>query len=150
MSYGPLEQAFINAAELMRAGANMVKLEGGNWLCETVKILTECTVPVCGHLGLTPQSVNVFGGYKVQGRDKQAGMQLLVLAYVPARLARQITEVPSIPVISVGAGNATDEQILVMHDVLGIIGDHTPRFAKNFLAYTAAISARQCGNISRK
>ncbi|WP_037388972.1 3-methyl-2-oxobutanoate hydroxymethyltransferase [Serratia symbiotica] len=139
MSYATLEQAFTNAAELMRAGANMVKLEGGNWLCETVKILTECAVPVCGHLGLTPQSVNVFGGYKVQGRDKQAGMQLLVLAYVPARLARQITEVPSIPVIGVGAGNATDDQILVMHDVLGIIGDHTPRFAKNFLAYSSDI-----------
>lgn len=66
-------------------------------------------------------------------------MQLLVLAYVPARLARQITEVPSIPVIGVGAGNATDDQILVMHDVLGIIGDHTPRFAKNFLAYSSDI-----------
>ncbi len=83
MSYATLAQTFTNAAELMRAGANMVKLEGGNWLCETVKMLTECAVPVCGYFGLTPQSVNVFGGYKVQGRDKQAGMQLLVLAYVP-------------------------------------------------------------------
>ncbi|ERK12067.1 3-methyl-2-oxobutanoate hydroxymethyltransferase [Serratia fonticola AU-P3(3)] len=148
MSYATPELACQSAAEVMRAGANMVKIEGGSWLCETVKMLTERAVPVCGHLGLTPQSVNVFGGYKVQGRDELAakqllidaqnlelaGMQLLVLECVPTELARQVTEALSIPVIGIGAGNATDGQILVMHDALGITGGHTPKFAKNFLA----------------
>ena len=138
---------------LMQAGANMVKLEGGSWLCETVKMLTERAVPVCGHLGLTPQSVNVFGGYKVQGRDELAakqlledaknlelaGMQLLVLECVPTELARKITEELTIPVIGIGAGNATDGQILVMHDAFGITGGHTPKFAKNFLAQSGDI-----------
>ncbi len=148
MSYATPELACQSAAEVMRAGANMVKIEGGSWLCETVKMLAERAVPVCGHLGLTPQSVNVFGGYKVQGRDELAakqllidaqnlelaGMQLLVLECVPTELARQVTEALSIPVIGIGAGNATDGQILVMHDTLGITGGHTPKFAKNFLA----------------
>ncbi|AKG68138.1 MULTISPECIES: 3-methyl-2-oxobutanoate hydroxymethyltransferase [Serratia] len=148
MSYATPELACQSAAEVMRAGANMVKIEGGSWLCETVKMLAERAVPVCGHLGLTPQSVNVFGGYKVQGRDELAakqllidaqnlelaGMQLLVLECVPTELARQVTEALSIPVIGIGAGNATDGQILVMHDALGITGGHTPKFAKNFLA----------------
>ncbi|MGM0513549.1 MAG: 3-methyl-2-oxobutanoate hydroxymethyltransferase [Pseudomonadota bacterium] len=148
MSYATPELACQSAAEVMRAGANMVKIEGGSWLCETVKMLTERAVPVCGHLGLTPQSVNVFGGYKVQGRDELAakqllidaqnlelaGMQLLVLECVPTELARQVTEALSIPVIGIGASNATDGQILVMHDALGITGGHTPKFAKNFLA----------------
>ncbi|WP_422526588.1 3-methyl-2-oxobutanoate hydroxymethyltransferase [Serratia fonticola] len=148
MSYATPELACQSAAEVMRAGANMVKIEGGSWLCETVKMLTERAVPVCGHLGLTPQFVNVFGGYKVQGRDELAakqllidaqnlelaGMQLLVLECVPTELARQVTEALSIPVIGIGAGNATDGQILVMHDALGITGGHTPKFAKNFLA----------------
>jgi 3-methyl-2-oxobutanoate hydroxymethyltransferase len=148
MSYATPELACQSSAEVMRAGANMVKIEGGSWLCETVKMLAERAVPVCGHLGLTPQSVNVFGGYKVQGRDELAakqllidaqnlelaGMQLLVLECVPTELARQVTEALSIPVIGIGAGNATDGQILVMHDALGITGGHTPKFAKNFLA----------------
>lgn len=153
MSYATPEQACQSSAELMRAGANMVKLEGGSWLCETVKMLAERAVPVCGHLGLTPQSVNVFGGYKVQGRDELAakqllidaqnlelaGMQLLVLECVPTELARQVTETLSIPVIGIGAGNATDGQILVMHDALGITGGHIPKFAKNFLAESGDI-----------
>jgi 3-methyl-2-oxobutanoate hydroxymethyltransferase len=148
MSYATPEQAFASSATLMQAGANMVKLEGGSWLCDTVKQLTERAVPVCGHLGLTPQSVNIFGGYKVQGRDEiaanqllqdaqnleHAGAQLLVLECIPAELARKITEALSIPVIGIGAGNATDGQILVMHDAFGITGGHIPKFAKNFLA----------------
>ncbi|WON78874.1 3-methyl-2-oxobutanoate hydroxymethyltransferase [Serratia sp. UGAL515B_01] len=153
MSYATPEQAFTSAAELMRAGANMVKLEGGSWLYETVKMLTERAVPVCGHLGLTPQSVNVFGGYKVQGRDELAakqlledaknlelaGIQLLVLECVPTELAQKVTEALSIPVIGIGAGKATDGQILVMHDALGITGGHTPKFVKNFLAQSGDI-----------
>lgn len=148
MSYATPEQAFASSATLMQAGANMIKLEGGSWLCDTVKQLTERAVPVCGHLGLTPQSVNIFGGYKVQGRDEiaanqllqdaqnleHAGAQLLVLECIPAELARKVTEALSIPVIGIGAGNATDGQILVMHDAFGITGGHIPKFAKNFLA----------------
>lgn len=147
MSYATPQQTFDNAAQLMRAGANMVKLEGGSWLAETVQMLTERAVPVCGHLGLTPQSVNIFGGYKVQGRGdaaqtlfddaralEAAGAQLLVLECVPVALAKRITEALSIPVIGIGAGNVTDGQILVMHDAFGITGGHIPKFAKNFLS----------------
>ncbi|PLR40995.1 3-methyl-2-oxobutanoate hydroxymethyltransferase [Chimaeribacter californicus] len=148
MSCNTPEQACENAATLMRAGANMVKLEGGSWLCDTVKKLTERAVPVCGHLGLTPQSVNIFGGYKVQGRDdaaadrllqdalnlEQAGAQLMVLECVPVALAERVTRALQIPVIGIGAGNVTDGQILVMHDAFGITGGHVPKFAKNFLA----------------
>ncbi|NIF33138.1 3-methyl-2-oxobutanoate hydroxymethyltransferase [Enterobacter sp. Cy-643] len=155
MAYATPEQAFANSAEVMRAGANMVKIEGGRWLAGTVKMLTERAVPVCGHLGLTPQSVNIFGGYKVQGRDEQAaqtllddalaleaaGAQLLVLECVPVELAQRVTEALSIPVIGIGAGNVTDGQILVMHDAFGITGGHIPKFAKNFLAETGDIRA---------
>jgi 3-methyl-2-oxobutanoate hydroxymethyltransferase len=155
MAYATPEQAFDNAAQVMRAGANMVKIEGGQWLADTVRLLTERAVPVCGHLGLTPQSVNIFGGYKVQGRgdaaaqtlmeDAQAleaaGAQLLVLECVPKALAQRITDTLSIPVIGIGAGNGTDGQILVMHDAFGITGGHIPKFAKNFLAQTGDIRA---------
>ncbi|KOC88451.1 3-methyl-2-oxobutanoate hydroxymethyltransferase [Winslowiella iniecta] len=148
MSYATPQQTFDNAAQLMRAGANMVKLEGGKWLAETVKQLTERAVPVCGHLGLTPQSVNIFGGYKIQGREaadadrllddalalEAAGAQLLVLECVPVALAKRVTEALSIPVIGIGAGNVTDGQILVMHDAFAITGGHIPKFAKNFLS----------------
>ncbi|MDT3610830.1 3-methyl-2-oxobutanoate hydroxymethyltransferase [Cronobacter sakazakii] len=148
MAYATPEQAFENSATVMRAGANMVKIEGGQWLADTVRMLTERAVPVCGHLGLTPQSVNIFGGYKVQGRDEAAaqtllndalaleaaGAQLLVLECVPVALAQRITDALSIPVIGIGAGNVTDGQILVMHDAFGITGGHIPKFAKNFLA----------------
>ncbi|MGM3162786.1 3-methyl-2-oxobutanoate hydroxymethyltransferase [Dickeya undicola] len=149
------EQACQQAAALMRAGANMVKIEGGSWLVPTVRMLTERAVPVCGHLGLTPQSVNIFGGYKVQGRDEaaanqllqdalaleQAGAQLLVLECVPVSLAQRVTEALTIPVIGIGAGNVTDGQILVMHDALGVTGGHTPKFARNFMAEAADIRA---------
>lgn len=154
MSYATPEQACLNAARLMQAGANMVKLEGGRWLCETVVALTQRAVPVCGHLGLTPQSVNIFGGYKVQGREQesaenllrdaieleQAGIQLLVLECVPVSLAEQITQRLNIPVIGIGAGHVTDGQILVMHDAFGITDENlTPKFAKNFLAQSGDI-----------
>lgn len=155
MSYSTPQQTFDSAAQLMRAGANMVKLEGGKWLADTVKQLTERAVPVCGHLGLTPQSVNIFGGYKIQGRAEAdaerlledalaleaAGMQLLVLECVPVALAKRVTDALSIPVIGIGAGNVTDGQILVMHDAFGITGGHIPKFAKNFLAETGDIRA---------
>ncbi|WP_318456359.1 3-methyl-2-oxobutanoate hydroxymethyltransferase [Photobacterium leiognathi] len=150
MSYATPEQACESAAKLMRAGANMVKLEGGAWLADTISMLAERAVPVCAHLGLTPQSVNIFGGYKVQGRDidkaeqmvkdaivlKNAGAQIIVLECVPASLAERITKAVDIPVIGIGAGNSTDGQILVMHDMFGISANYMPKFSKNFLAET--------------
>lgn len=153
MAYATPEQAFTHAATLMRAGANMVKLEGGLWLTDTVRMLTERAVPVCGHLGLTPQSVNIFGGYNVQGRSEDdaeilvndalaleaAGIQLLVLECVPVPLAERITKALTIPVIGIGAGNVTDGQILVMHDALGLTGGHLPKFSKDFLKETGDI-----------
>jgi len=153
MSYATPEQACKNAAKLMQAGANMVKLEGGEWLVDTVKFLTDRSVPVCAHLGLTPQSVNIFGGYKVQGRDQEkadqmvrdaiamqnAGAQIVLLECVPASLAKKITESVDVPVIGIGAGNHTDGQILVMHDMFGISANYMPKFSKNFLVETGDI-----------
>lgn len=150
MSYSTPEQACLEAGKLMQAGANMVKLEGGAWLAETISRLTERAVPVCAHLGLTPQSVNIFGGYKVQGRDcdkaeqmvkdaillKNAGAQIILLECVPASLAERITKAVEVPVIGIGAGNQTDGQILVMHDLFGISANYIPRFSKNYLAET--------------
>ena len=155
MSYADPVTACSNAAQLMAAGASMVKLEGGDWLCETVKQLQRNGVPVCGHLGLTPQSVHVFGGFRVQGRDVEqaeeiyrnalalqaAGIQLLVLECVPSALAERITKALRIPVIGIGAGNCTDGQILVMHDAFGITSGYTPKFTKNFLAESGDIRA---------
>lgn len=153
MSYATPEQTMMNAAALMQAGASMVKVEGGHWLLESVKMLTERGIPVCAHLGLTPQSVNVFGGFKIQGRDadnaqrildeakalEAAGAQLLVVECIPATLAKTITETLTIPVIGIGAGSDTDGQILVMHDVLGISSGYIPRFSKNYLKQTGEI-----------
>jgi len=153
MSYGTLEQTLQNVVPLMQAGANMVKLEGGDFLLPTVKALTERGVPVCGHLGLTPQSVHIFGGYKVQGKTdaaadamvaqakalQDAGAQLLVLECIPTALAKRITQALRIPVIGIGAGNVTDGQVLVMHDLLGISSGYIPKFSKNYLAQTGEI-----------
>ena len=155
MSYATPEQTYQNAARLMAAGARMVKMEGGDWLCESIRHLTRNGVPVCGHLGLTPQSVHVFGGFKVQGRDEfhsqeiyrqalelqAAGIQLLVLECVPVALAERITKALRIPVIGIGAGPATDGQILVMHDAFGITSGYVPKFTKNFLAETGDMRA---------
>lgn len=147
MSYGSTADTLHNAAELMRSGAHMVKLEGGAWLLDSVRALAERGVPVCGHLGLTPQSVNSFGGWIVQGRDpadaerilrdalglQEAGASMLVLECVPRALAARVSTQLSIPVIGIGAGSATDAQVLVMHDLLGM-NPHPPRFVRNFLA----------------
>ncbi|CAJ1905036.1 3-methyl-2-oxobutanoate hydroxymethyltransferase [Aeromonas veronii] len=155
MSYATPEQTYQNAARLMAAGARMVKMEGGDWLCDSIRHLTRNGVPVCGHLGLTPQSVHVFGGFKVQGRDEfqaqeiyrqalelqAAGIQLLVLECVPTALAERITKALRIPVIGIGAGPATDGQILVMHDAFGVTSGYVPKFSKNFLAETGDVRA---------
>ena len=155
MSYATPEQTYQNAARLMAAGARMVKMEGGDWLCDSIRHLTRNGVPVCGHLGLTPQSVHVFGGFKVQGRDEfqaqeiyrqalelqAAGIQLLVLECVPTALAERIIKALRIPVIGIGAGPATDGQILVMHDAFGVTSGYVPKFTKNFLAETGDVRA---------
>ncbi len=147
MSYATEVDALDNSAKLMQAGANMVKLEGGMWLLNSVKLLTERGIPVCGHLGLTPQSVDALGGFNVQGRDKQAakqliddalalekaGAKLLVLECVPAQLAKTISEKLTIPTIGIGAGANTDGQVLVLHDMLGINANFKPKFVKNFM-----------------
>jgi len=154
MSYSTPAQAMANAALLMQAGAQMVKLEGGAWLEDTVIQLTERGIPVCIHLGLTPQSVNKFGGYKVQGRGDQqadeilqdaaileaAGADLLVLECVPTALAKRITESLSIPTIGIGAGKYTDAQVLVVNDLIGLT-EKPPKFSKNFLSETGSIPA---------
>jgi 3-methyl-2-oxobutanoate hydroxymethyltransferase len=152
MSYASTADALANATTLMQAGAHMVKMEGGEWLLESVRALTQAGVPVCGHLGLTPQSVNIFGGFVAQGRDPEAaqrierdaralaesGAQLLVLECVPRALAATITTALSIPVIGIGAGAATDAQVLVLHDLLGL-NSRPPRFVKDFLAGSGSI-----------
>ncbi|GAB3286181.1 3-methyl-2-oxobutanoate hydroxymethyltransferase [Parahaliea aestuarii] len=147
MTYSSAEDALSNSAMLMQAGAQMVKMEGGVWLSDTISMLVERGIPVCAHLGLTPQSVNVFGGYRVQGRTpksaksiladaveiQDAGASLLVLECVPAHLATDISEKLDIPVIGIGAGAGTDAQVLVLHDLLGLSG-HSPKFVQNFMA----------------
>ena len=146
MSYATEAQTLDNAAVLMQAGAQMVKLEGGEWLADTVQLLTERGIPVCGHVGLTPQSVHKLGGYKVQGKEQQAaaqmiadakalesaGAELIVVECVPSSLGRELSEAVDIPVIGIGAGPDTDGQVLVLHDMLGI-SQRLPSFSKNFL-----------------
>lgn len=154
MTFSHEHQALDNSAMLMRAGANMVKLEGGSWLNTTVRMLCERGIPVCGHLGLTPQSVHKISGNKVQGRTKQsanqifedalnlekAGIDLLVLECVPAKLAQKITQKVQIPVIGIGAGVDTDGQVLVIYDILGL-SPRMPSFSKNFLNGTGDIES---------
>lgn len=153
MSYATVEDSLRNAAALMQAGAHVVKLEGGGWLAETVRRLDERGIPVCSHLGLTPQSVNSFGGFVVQGRDPaaaqriaddartlaDAGAALLVIECVPRGLAADITAELDIPVIGIGAGAGTDAQVLVMHDMLGL-NPRPPRFVRNFMSEGADIA----------
>lgn len=166
MSCVRMEDALSGAKILMQAGAQMVKLEGGLWLKETILQLARGGVPSCVHMGLTPQSVNVFGGYKVQGRGDaadrlleeaveldQAGAALFVLECVPTELGRKISASVSAPVIGIGAGPHCDGQVLVMHDMLGLHAGKPARFVRNFLsnsnagvlgafqAYVAAVKA---------
>lgn len=141
-------QAMRNAARLMAAGAQMVKIEGGAHVVDTVHYLVERGVPVCAHIGLTPQSVHQLGGYRVQGRDEdaaaqlradalaleQAGAALMVMEMVPATLAAQITSsLTSMATIGIGAGGECDGQVLVLHDMLGVYPGRTARFVRNFM-----------------
>ena len=154
-SYATPEAAFNNAVKLIQAGGHMVKLEGGAWLADTVRFLTDRAVPVCAHLGLTPQSVHQLGGYKVQGKTiesadhlkadarllQQAGASLLVLEAIPAALGKEVTELLTIPTIGIGGGPDCSGQVLVMHDLLGVFPGRKARFVKNFMDGQTSIDA---------
>jgi len=141
------EQALKNSVRLMQeGGAHIIKYEGGEHMVEVTNFLTTRGIAVCGHIGLTPQSVNQFGGFKVQGRGdagerlldeavslEQAGVSLLILEAIPADLAKKISQTISIPTIGIGAGIHCDGQILVLQDMLGIYPAGSPKFAKNFM-----------------
>ncbi len=142
------EQALRSASALMQAGAHMVKLEGGGWTTETVRFLVERGIPVCAHLGLTPQTVHALGGYRVQGKTQEsaatlkrqahelqhAGATLLVLEMVPAALSAELTtELQHCPTIGIGAGKDTSGQVLVLHDMLGVNLGKMPKFVRNFM-----------------
>jgi len=154
MSYSTTNHALKSAARLMKeGGGHMVKLEGGATQLNTVKELTANGIPVCAHLGLTPQSVHRLGGYKVQGKDvdsasimqqdalalQQAGAQMLVLECVPRALATKITKALDIPVIGIGAGADTDGQVLVLYDMIGVSTDYLPKFSRNFMHQAATV-----------
>ncbi len=148
MSYQvDVSDAVRNAGRLVQEGrANMVKLEGGVEVCPQIEAIVKASIPVCAHIGLTPQSINAFGGYKVQGRTEaaakkliedafaveKAGASMVVLEGVPAKLAKMVTDKLSIPTIGIGAGKDTDGQVLVMQDMLGMYKDFVPKFVKQF------------------
>lgn len=147
MSYYSETVSLESAATLMREGAQIVKLEGGAWLAQSTKLLVERGIPVCAHMGLTPQSINHLGGYRVQGRDPEqanamidealilqdAGASILLLECVPIELGKRISETLSIPVIGIGAGMHTDGQIMVWHDMLGLYPGKPAKFVQNYL-----------------
>lgn len=149
------QQAFDSSAQLMAAGAHMVKLEGGAPMRDTVAFLTERGIPVCAHLGLTPQSVHQLGGYRVQGKTEDAAQRLLddaqllaaagagmlVLEAIPADLAKRVTEALTIPTIGIGAGVDCSGQVLVLHDMLGVYPGKKAKFVRNFMEGAASIQA---------
>ena len=148
------EQALRSSVALMQAGAHMIKLEGGGWTAETVHFLTERGIPVCAHLGLTPQSVHALGGYRIQGRDEagaatlrrhakelaDAGASMMVLELMPSSVARDVqADNPGVMTIGIGAGAGTSGQVLVLHDMLHITRGKLPRFVRNFMAEGGSI-----------
>ncbi len=146
-------QAYANAARLMAAGAQMVKLEGGGWLAPTVEFLTQRGIPVCAHLGLTPQSVHQLGGYRVQGRDQTAadrlvadaqalersGAEMVLVELIPSPVGARLTESLQVPTIGIGAGSHMTGQVLVLHDILDITPGKRARFAKNYMQGAGSI-----------
>ncbi|MDB5764847.1 MAG: panB [Herminiimonas sp.] len=154
-TYATPETAFHNAVQLMQAGAHAAKLEGGAWLADTVRFLTERGIPVCAHIGLTPQSVHQLGGNRVQGKTaagagrlkadavalQSAGASMIVLEAIPSALGKEVTELLAIPTIGIGAGPDCSGQVLVMHDMLGVFPGHRPRFVKNFMEGQTNIDA---------
>ena len=155
------EEAWKSAAALVKAGAHMVKLEGGGWTAETVRFISERGIPVCAHLGFTPQTVHALGGFKVQGRDEagaarikresqelvDAGAAMLLYEMVPAALAAEITAASPVPVIGIGAGVGTSGQVLVLHDMLNITPGRKPRFVKDFMAGRGSVLAAVKGYV---
>lgn len=149
------QDTFRNAAEIMSAGAQMVKIEGGRPMLDTITFLVERGVPVCGHLGLTPQSVHQLGGYKVQGKQQsdarrmvdeakmleEAGAGMIVLEAVPAALAEEITAAARVPTIGIGAGVHCHGQVLVLHDMLDIYPGRKAKFVKNYMRNAGSIQA---------
>lgn len=154
-TYGTPAEAFASSVEVMRAGAQMVKIEGGEWLAETVRFLIERSVPVCAHVGLTPQSVHAFGGFKVQGKTDEganqllrdalamqdAGAQMVLMEAVPPAVGANITQALRVPTIGIGAGVDCSGQVLVLHDMLGIFPGKPARFVKDFMAGAPSIGA---------
>ncbi|GGY99471.1 3-methyl-2-oxobutanoate hydroxymethyltransferase [Pseudoduganella plicata] len=154
-SYGTPEQALASCVTLMQAGAHIVKIEGAGWLAETVRFLVERGVPVCAHIGLTPQFVHQLGGYKVQGKTLEsaealkgdalklqaAGASIVLLEAVPSSVGKDVTEALSIPTIGIGAGPDCSGQVLVMHDLLGVFPGRKARFVRNFMDGQTSIDA---------
>jgi 3-methyl-2-oxobutanoate hydroxymethyltransferase len=151
---GSREQALANAVTLMQAGAQMVKVEGGVFIAPTIAYLVERGIPVCAHVGLTPQSVHALGGYRIQGKTESqaaqlladasaleaAGAALLVLELMPSAVATQVTQsLARTATIGIGAGNACHGQVLVLHDMLDVFPGKKPRFVRNFMAGSASI-----------
>lgn len=146
-------QAFVNASRIIAAGAHMVKIEGGQIMADTIQFLTRRGIPVCAHIGLTPQSIHQLGGYKLQGNSEKSakqllddaklleksGASLLVMEVVPAKLAKKITQTLAIPTIGIGAGANCSAQVLVLHDMLGLVQGKKPRFVKDFMADAKSI-----------
>lgn len=156
MSYSSPGTALESAACLMQSGAHMVKLEGGDWLCETIRQLKQNGIPVCAHIGLTPQFINVLGGFKVQGRGteqsarviqtarmlEEAGAAMILIEAVPASLGTLLAQTVDVPVIGIGAGAGTDGQVLVLHDMLGLsLTGHMPKFVRNFMTGNDSIQS---------
>jgi 3-methyl-2-oxobutanoate hydroxymethyltransferase len=147
------QQAFENASKIIGAGAQMVKIEGGQIMVDTVEFLVQRGIPVCAHIGLTPQSIHQLGGYKLQGNSEKsakqllddakklekAGASLLLMEVIPANLAKKITHTLTIPTIGIGAGSSCSAQVLVLHDILGLYSGKKPRFVQNFMANAKSI-----------
>ncbi len=160
-AYGTVETAYANAVILMQAGAHMIKIEGGAWLADTVKFLTERGIPVCAHIGLTPQSVHQLGGYKVQGKSTEsagqlkndalalqnAGAAIVLMEAMPAQLGKEVTEMLHVPTIGIGAGPDCSGQVLVMHDMLGVFPGRKARFVRNFMEGASSIDEAVIGYV---
>jgi len=160
-AYGTPETAYANAVLLMQAGAHMIKIEGGAWLADTVKFLSERGIPICAHIGLTPQSVHQLGGYKVQGKSTEsatqlkndalalqnAGAAIVLMEAMPSQLGKEVTEMLSIPTIGIGAGPDCSGQVLVMHDMLGVFPGRKARFVRNFMEGAASIDDAVTGYV---
>ncbi|MDO8068710.1 3-methyl-2-oxobutanoate hydroxymethyltransferase [Janthinobacterium sp. SUN206] len=160
-AYGTPETAYANAVILMQAGAHMIKIEGGAWLAEIVRFLTERGIPVCAHIGLTPQFVHQLGGYKVQGKSTEsatelkndaltlqnAGAAIVLMEAMPSQLGKEVTEMLTIPTIGIGAGPDCSGQVLVMHDMLGVFPGRKARFVRNFMEGAASIDDAVIGYV---